>query len=174
MYILCKVDSLQRIRMSLNNWLCIMHDNWILRNEMALIMYSLHKVNAYRGGCVAVSICMFQLWNYWMDFSEIWYWVSTTGVWFLAGQDFSIHHNVQIGCGALLIQWVPGFFSSEVKRLVHEADHSPSSSTKVKNAWSYTSTPPYICMTCCLDKRQGQHTFTFHTKSCCFVCIDPV
>jgi hypothetical protein len=30
----------------------------------------------------------------------------------------------------------------EVKRLGREAGHSPTSSTKVKNAWSYTSTPP--------------------------------
>jgi hypothetical protein len=29
-----------------------------------------------------------------------------------------------------------------VKRPGHEADHSPQSSAKVKNAWSYTSTPP--------------------------------
>jgi len=29
--------------------------------------------------------------------------------------------------------------------LGHEADHSPPSSAKVKNAWSYTSTP-LICL----------------------------
>jgi len=34
------------------------------------------------------------------------------------------------------IQWVPG-----VKQLKHEADHSAPSRAKVKNAWSYTSTP---------------------------------
>jgi hypothetical protein len=28
-----------------------------------------------------------------------------------------------------------------VKRLRREADHSPSSSAEVKNAWRYTSTP---------------------------------
>jgi hypothetical protein len=32
----------------------------------------------------------------------------------------------------------------------HEADHSPPSGTKVKNAWSYTSTPQYIFMAWCL------------------------
>jgi hypothetical protein len=32
----------------------------------------------------------------------------------------------------------------EVKKLVHEADHSPPSRTDVKTAWSYTSTPP-VC-----------------------------
>jgi len=34
-----------------------------------------------------------------------------------------------------LSQWLPG-----VKGPGHEADHPPPSSTKVKNAWSYTST----------------------------------
>jgi hypothetical protein len=40
------------------------------------------------------------------------------------------------------IQWVPGAISLEVKRPGREADRSPPSSAKVKNAWSYTSTPP--------------------------------
>jgi hypothetical protein len=40
------------------------------------------------------------------------------------------------------IQWVPGALSLGVKRLGREADQSPPSSAKVKNAWSYTSTPP--------------------------------
>jgi hypothetical protein len=40
------------------------------------------------------------------------------------------------------IQWVPGALSLGVKRPECEADHSPPSSDEVKNAWSYTSTPP--------------------------------
>jgi hypothetical protein len=40
------------------------------------------------------------------------------------------------------IQWVPGVLSLGVKRSGHEADHSPPSNAEVKNAWSYTSTPP--------------------------------
>jgi len=40
------------------------------------------------------------------------------------------------------IQWVPGALSLGVKQLGHDADHSPPSSTEVKNAWCYTSTPP--------------------------------
>jgi hypothetical protein len=39
-------------------------------------------------------------------------------------------------------QWVPGALSLGVKRPGSEADHSPPSSAEVKNAWSYTSTPP--------------------------------
>jgi hypothetical protein len=44
------------------------------------------------------------------------------------------------------IQWVPGTLYLEVKRPEHESDHSSPSSTKVKNSWSYTSTPPNTFM----------------------------
>jgi len=37
-----------------------------------------------------------------------------------------------------------------------KADHSPLSSAQVKNAWSYTSTPPCI-MTWCLNKHWIHH-----------------
>jgi hypothetical protein len=40
------------------------------------------------------------------------------------------------------IQWIPGALSLGVKRPHPEADHSPPSSAKVKNACSYTYTPP--------------------------------
>jgi hypothetical protein len=40
------------------------------------------------------------------------------------------------------IQCVPGDFFLGVKRPGRETDHSPPSSAEVKNAWSYTSTPP--------------------------------
>jgi hypothetical protein len=40
------------------------------------------------------------------------------------------------------IQWIPVALSLGVKRPGSEADHSPLSSAEVKNAWSYTSTPP--------------------------------
>jgi hypothetical protein len=40
------------------------------------------------------------------------------------------------------IKWVPGALSLGVKRPGREADHSLPSSAEVKNAWSYTSTPP--------------------------------
>jgi hypothetical protein len=39
------------------------------------------------------------------------------------------------------IQWVTGALSVWVNWPGHEADHSPSSSAEVKNAWSYISTP---------------------------------
>jgi len=40
------------------------------------------------------------------------------------------------------IQWVPGFLNQRVKHPGCEADISPQSSAEVKNAWTYTSTPP--------------------------------
>jgi hypothetical protein len=40
------------------------------------------------------------------------------------------------------IQWVPGALSLGVKRPGREADQSPPTSAEVRNAWSYTSTPP--------------------------------
>jgi len=40
------------------------------------------------------------------------------------------------------IKWIPEALSLGIKRPVREADHSPPSTVEVKNAWSYTSTPP--------------------------------
>jgi hypothetical protein len=40
------------------------------------------------------------------------------------------------------IQWVTGALSPGVKWQGRDADHSPTSSAEVKNAWNYTSTPP--------------------------------
>jgi hypothetical protein len=53
--------------------------------------------------------------------------------------NFSLHHRVQNGFRAHPASYpmgTGGSFSGG------EADHSPPSSPKVKNAWSYTSTPP--------------------------------
>jgi hypothetical protein len=40
------------------------------------------------------------------------------------------------------VQWLPEALSLGVKRLGCDADHSPPPNAKVKNSWSYTSTPP--------------------------------
>jgi hypothetical protein len=67
------------------------------------------------------------------------------GVRVLAGAgNFSLHHRVQTGSGATQppIQWVPGAVSLGLKRPGREADHSPPSSAKFRNSWSYTSTLP--------------------------------
>jgi len=52
-------------------------------------------------------------------------------------------------------QWVSGALSLGVKLPGHEADHSPPSGAKVKNSWSYTSTPRYAFMARCSVKEQG-------------------
>jgi hypothetical protein len=41
-----------------------------------------------------------------------------------------------------------------------EVNHSPPSSAELRNAWSYTSTPPYISIAWCLVKQQGQLNLT--------------
>jgi hypothetical protein len=49
-------------------------------------------------------------------------------------------------------QWETGALSPGVEMPGREADHSPASSAEVKNAWSYTSTLPYVLMAWCLVK----------------------
>jgi hypothetical protein len=46
------------------------------------------------------------------------------------------------------IQWVLGTLFMQVKQPQCEADHLPPSTTEVKNARNYTSTPPYTFMSC--------------------------
>jgi hypothetical protein len=53
-------------------------------------------------------------------------------------------------------QWVP-----RVKWQGRESNHSPPSRAKVKNAWDYTSTPQYLFMAWCLDKRKENFTLFY-------------
>jgi hypothetical protein len=76
---------------------------------------------------------------------------------------FSPHPFVQTGCGVQPDSYpmhigvsIPG-----IKRPGRESDHSPPSRAKVKNAWSYNSTPPYVFMTWYLDKHRNNFTFAF-------------
>jgi hypothetical protein len=50
------------------------------------------------------------------------------------------------------IEWVAGALSLRLKWPGREADLSPPSSAKVKNVWSYNSTPQYALMAWCSDK----------------------
>jgi len=59
------------------------------------------------------------------------------------------------------IQWVPGALSPGVKRLGREADHSPPSSTEIKNAWCCTSIPQYVFIAWSLVKHRENFTFAF-------------
>jgi hypothetical protein len=58
------------------------------------------------------------------------------------------------------IQWTTGALSPEVNQLGREADHSLSSSAKVKNAWNYTSAPQYIFIAWYLGKHRDNYFFT--------------
>jgi hypothetical protein len=57
------------------------------------------------------------------------------------------------------IQWVPGALSLGVKWPGCETDHSPPSSAKVKNTWSYTSTPTISLHGVCVIKQGDKSTF---------------
>jgi hypothetical protein len=60
--------------------------------------------------------------------------------------NFSLHHRVKTGSAAHPASYPlgAGSLSLGIKRPGREADHSLPSSSKVKNAWRYTSTPPII------------------------------
>jgi hypothetical protein len=55
---------------------------------------------------------------------------------------FTITSIPALGPTQLPIQWVSGVLWLGVKRPGHEDDHLPPSGAEVKNAWSYTFTPP--------------------------------
>jgi hypothetical protein len=63
-------------------------------------------------------------------------------VQFPAGEMMEYFVRPALGPTQPPIQWVPGALASRVKLPGREADRSPPSSAKVKNAWSYTSTLP--------------------------------
>jgi hypothetical protein len=84
------------------------------------------------------------------------------GFYFQQGQGFFSlppHPDQLWGPPSLLFNEYQGLFLWGVKQPGHEADHSTLSSAKVKNACSYTSTPPYI-MVWCLVKHRDNFTFT--------------
>jgi len=60
------------------------------------------------------------------------------------------------------IQRILGALTQGVKRPGREADHSFPSSSKVKNMWSYNSTPQQILMTRCLVKHRDNLKSTFY------------
>jgi hypothetical protein len=66
---------------------------------------------------------------------------------------FSLRHRVQTGSGShppSCPMGTGGAFPPEVKRPGREANHSPPSSAKIKNEWSYISIPTYVFMVWCL------------------------
>jgi hypothetical protein len=79
----------------------------------------------------------------------------TTKVRFPAGAGNFFHQRVQNGSGAHPASYPMGTMGSfpEGKAPGREADHSLPSSVEVKNAWIYTSTPPYVFMAWCSVKK---------------------
>jgi hypothetical protein len=77
---------------------------------------------------------------------------------------FTTVSRMALGSTQPPIQWIPGALSLGVKQLGHEADHSPPSSAKVNNSWSYTSTPQYIFVAWCLVKHRDNFTLYFDTQ----------
>jgi hypothetical protein len=70
--------------------------------------------------------------------------ISKTRVWFQAEEGcFSSPPCEDIPWPFQLGQWAAEALSSGVNRLERETDQSPLSSANVKNAQSYTFTPPY-------------------------------
>jgi len=62
----------------------------------------------------------------------------------------------QTASGAhIAIQWALRALVPRLKQAGREADHSSPFYAEVKNAWNYTSTPPYVLMALCLFKHKG-------------------
>jgi hypothetical protein len=72
---------------------------------------------------------------------------------------FTKASRLAVVCTQLPFQWVLEALSSRIEQPGHEIDHSPTSSSKVKNGWSCTSVPinafmmwtgtNFICFTVC-------------------------
>jgi hypothetical protein len=75
---------------------------------------------------------------------------------------FSLHHHVQSGSGAHPGCWPmgSGVLSSGVRRQGREVNPFLPSSAEVKNAWSYTSIPPYVFMAWCILKHRDNFRLT--------------
>jgi hypothetical protein len=54
---------------------------------------------------------------------------------------------------------IPAQWASSVRRQEYEDEHASPSSAEVKNAWSYTSIPPYFIVVWCLIEHRDNFTF---------------
>jgi hypothetical protein len=63
-----------------------------------------------------------------------------------------------LGTTQIPIQWIPGHSLPGNKASRAQADHLHPSGAEVKNAWSYTSIPPYVFMAWCLVKYRSDFT----------------
>jgi hypothetical protein len=90
-----------------------------------------------------------------------------TGVRSQQWQGFSFCHRVQTGYRVQRASnsTVTGALFPGVNRPGREAGYSVPSSAKIKNSWSYTSTPPYVFMAWCLVNHEDNFTFTSNFSS---------
>jgi hypothetical protein len=63
--------------------------------------------------------------------------------------NFAIASRPDLGPTQRPNEWIQAALSLGIKRPGRQADHSPPSSAEIKNAWSYTSVPPYVLMALC-------------------------
>jgi hypothetical protein len=92
-----------------------------------------------------------------------------TRVRFSAGQDFYLRRNMQPGC---VINSASSPMGTAVTFLVTkrpelEDTESLQRSIDVKNAWSFTSSPPYVFLAYSLIKHQGQLS-SYLSSALCF------
>jgi hypothetical protein len=87
------------------------------------------------------------------------------------GRGFLCCHRVQTGFRAHpASDGYRGLFPGGVKRTGREADHSPPSTAEIKNAWSYTSTRPYL-MAWSLVKQRDRFTLKLPSLFLSVLCI---
>jgi len=75
-----------------------------------------------------------------------------------------LHYCVQTGSDTHTASYPMGYQGAlflEVKRPDREADHSPPSSTEIKNVSSYTSTHPILRQDVVLRQHRDKFNFTF-------------
>jgi hypothetical protein len=101
-----------------------------------------------------------------MSWDSNWLWAGQSGFDSQRGWEF-ISSRPALGPTRPPIKWVPGALSLGVKRLRHEADHSPPSSAKVKYGWAIPPRLQYVFMTWYLVKHRDIFTFTLLTVHDC-------
>jgi hypothetical protein len=69
------------------------------------------------------------------------------GIRLVGVQEYSsVSSRPALGPNQPPIQWITGDLSPRVKRPGREADHSPTTSTEIKETWVYTSIPTCVFM----------------------------
>jgi hypothetical protein len=158
---------------------CIEFHFSVFRFKITSVFYGLSRISWRRFQntkrlalcvCVCVCVCMciyICVYIYVCIYIYIFYGLNKRG--FESRQGLGIFLFTTVSRPALgpikpPIHWVPGALSVGVKRPGREGDHSPPSSTEVKNVWSYTSSPPvrlHILWLSLKEKHNENFTFCF-------------